>query len=66
MPKCQVKVEHIFYQLQVVKNQCEDRVQVVKYFGLYCKGSVYVYIVYVYKHLTGGGIILYDVGGEQI
>ena len=52
-----------FYPLQVLKKQREDRVQSMKYFGLDCKGSVNVYIVYVYKHLTGGGIIPYDVGG---
>ena len=56
-------MEHIFYQLQGLKNQREDRVQSVKYFGLYCKRSVNVYIVYIYINFTGEGIIPYDVGG---
>ena len=47
----------------MLKKYREDRFEGVKYFGLDCKGSVYVYIVYVYKHLTGEGIIPYDIGG---
>ena len=47
----------------MLKKKREDRFKGVKYFGLDCIGSVYVYIVYLYKHLTGEGIIQYNVGG---
>ena len=47
----------------MLTKQREDRFKGVKYFGLDCRGSVYVYIVYLYKHLTGEVIIPYDVGG---
>ena len=54
---------HVLYQLNVLKKQMEDRVKGVKYFGLDCKRSVYIYCVYVDKHLKGEASIPYDVGG---